>query len=103
MAMPAVTEPPGLLMYIQMSLPGSSASRNRSCAQIWLAMSSLTSVPNMMMRLLSNRLKISVWALKPEVSSAKGGVSSDMGARLAVPFPARSEHSRRRNLSARRR
>ena len=33
MAMPAVTDPPGLLMYIQMSLPGSSASRKSSCAQ----------------------------------------------------------------------
>ena len=44
--MPAVTEPPGLLMYSQMSAVGSSASRYSSCAQSWLAISSLTSVPS---------------------------------------------------------
>ena len=70
MAMPAVTEPPGLLMYIQMSLPGSSASRKRSCAQIWLATSSLTSVPSMMMRLLSRRLKMSACGLGEDGSNA---------------------------------
>ena len=32
MAMPAVIDPPGLLMYSWMSLSGSSASRNSICA-----------------------------------------------------------------------
>jgi len=32
MAIPAVTEPPGELIYICMSFSGSSASRNNNCA-----------------------------------------------------------------------
>src|SRR3546814_7219807 len=57
--MPAVTEPPGLLMYSQMSLSSSSPSRNSIWAQMMLEMSSLTSVPRMMIRSFRSRLKIS--------------------------------------------
>ena len=55
-AIPAVTEPPGELMYSQMSFSGSSAASSSSCAQIALAFSSRTSEPRKMMRSLSNRL-----------------------------------------------
>src|SRR4051812_616968 len=75
--MPAVTDPPGLLMYSQMSELASSPSRYSSCAQIWLAMSSLTSVPSMTTRFFSNRLNTSLRGSKPG-SSAMGTVMSDM-------------------------
>ena len=55
-AMPAVTDPPGLLMYSQMSLVGSSAARRSICAQIAFALSSRTSEPRKMIRSLSRRL-----------------------------------------------
>ena len=41
-AMPAVTEPPGELMYRLMSRLASSADSSSSCAQIWLAIVSST-------------------------------------------------------------
>src|SRR3954463_8115785 len=75
--MPAVTDPPGLLMYSQMSEVPSSPSRYSSCAQIWLAMSSLTSVPSMTTRFFSNRLNTSLRGSNPG-SSAMGTVMSDM-------------------------
>src|SRR3954453_23243227 len=75
--MPAVTDPPGLLMYSQMSEVPSSPSRYSSCAQIWLAMSSLTSVPSMTTRFFNNRLNTSLRGSKPG-SSAMGTVKSDM-------------------------
>jgi hypothetical protein len=46
-------------MYSQMSLSASSPSRKSIWAQMMLATSSLTSLPRMMMRSLSSRLKIS--------------------------------------------
>src|SRR5581483_3647899 len=57
--MPAVTEPPGELMYSQMSRSGSSPSRYRSCAVMRLAMASSTSEPRNTMRLRSRRLNTS--------------------------------------------
>ncbi len=54
--MPAVTEPPGELMYSQMSLSGSSAASSSICAQIALAFSSRTSEPSKMIRSFSSRL-----------------------------------------------
>ena len=53
--MPAETEPPGLLMYSQISRSGSSAASSSICAQIALAMSSRTSEPRKMMRSFSSR------------------------------------------------
>ena len=73
--MPAVTEPPGLLMYSQMSLAASSPSRYSSWAQIWLAISSLTSVPSMITRFFSSRLKTSMRPSGEEASNAYiGGI-----------------------------
>src|SRR6188508_1386806 len=45
MAMPAVTEPPGLLTYSQMSWCASSPSRYSSCAQTRVKMSVRASIP----------------------------------------------------------
>ena len=42
MAMPALTEPPGELMYSDMSLSGFSLSKNSNCATTKLAVWSLT-------------------------------------------------------------
>ena len=49
-AQPAVTEPPGLLMYSWISLSGSVDSRNSSWAIIRLAEVSLTSSPRKIIR-----------------------------------------------------
>ena len=51
-------EPPGELIYSQMSFFGSSAASMSICAQMIFALSSFTSEPNQMMRSLSSRLKI---------------------------------------------
>ena len=53
--MPAVTTPPGELMYIEISFLGFSASRNRSCMQIDAAMWSSTGPVTKMMRSFSSR------------------------------------------------
>ena len=50
MASPALTEPPGELMYRLMSLRGSSADSSSNCAQIRLATWSSTSAPSTTMR-----------------------------------------------------
>src|SRR5262245_29390726 len=100
--MPAVTEPPGLLMYSQMSFPGSSASRYRSCAQSWLATSSLTSWPSITMRLFSRRLKMSYCGLMVVGSKLLAAMieegtatTSDMAARLPPPSALHpAEHDR---------
>ena len=54
-AMPAVTTPPGELMYIAMSFDGFSDSRNSSCATTTEAMWSSTSPVRKMMRSRSRR------------------------------------------------
>ena len=56
MPRPAVTEPPGELMYREMSLSGSVASRCKSCATTELATWSSICSPRKMMRSLSRRL-----------------------------------------------
>jgi hypothetical protein len=56
MAMPAVTDPPGELMYKLMALSGLSLSKNNNCAQIKLAVCWPTSPSNMITRSLSKRL-----------------------------------------------
>ena len=53
--MPAVTLPPGELMYSVMSFSGSSAASSSSCAVISLALVSRTSEPRMMIRSRSSR------------------------------------------------
>ena len=58
-AMPAVTTPPGELMYIEISFDGFSLSRNSSCATISEAMWSSTSPVMKTMRSRSRRLKMS--------------------------------------------
>src|SRR6478609_4222625 len=73
--MPAVTDPPGLLMYSQMSAASSSPSRYSNWAQIWLAISSLTSVPSSTTRFFSSRLKTSLRG-SIAVSSAWGAIMS---------------------------
>ena len=55
----AVTTPPGLLIYMLMSLVGFSASRNRSCAEISVAMPSWTGPDRKMIRSVSRREKMS--------------------------------------------
>ena len=59
MAMPALIEPPGLLIYRLMSLSGSCPSRYSSWATTRLAEVSLTSSLRTMMRSFSRREKIS--------------------------------------------
>ena len=59
MAMPALIEPPGLLIYRLMSLSGSCPSRYSSCATTRLAEVSLTSSLRTMMRSFKRREKIS--------------------------------------------
>ena len=59
MAMPALMEPPGLLIYRLMSLSGSCPSRYSSWATTRLAEVSLTSSLRTMMRSFSRREKIS--------------------------------------------
>ena len=86
--MPAVTEPPGLLMYSQMSLASSSPSRYSSWAQMMLAMSSLTSVPRKMIRSFSSRLKISDGGVAQRAVGGGIGGSGGSGSRrwrLAAP------------------
>src|SRR3954471_4080916 len=72
-------------MYSQMSDVASSPSRYSSCAQIWLAMSSLTSVPSMTTLFFNNRLNTSLRGSKPG-SSAMGTVMSDMRPTLSPPL-----------------
>jgi hypothetical protein len=54
-AIPAVTEPPGELMYSEMSAVGSSADSSSICAAIRLAMSSSTCWPSTMIRCCRSR------------------------------------------------
>src|SRR3954447_5536390 len=61
--MPALTEPPGLLMYRKMSRSGSSAASNSNWPQIALAIGSSTAVPMKMIRSLRSRLK--TWSSSP--------------------------------------
>src|SRR3954451_21062244 len=84
MAKPAVTEPPGLLMYIQMSALESSPSRYSNCAHNWLAISSLTSLPSSTTRFLRRRLKTSLRGSTPG-SRANGVPISDMAAGYRQP------------------
>ena len=53
--MPAVTTPPGELMYMEISFFGFSASRNKSCMQTDAAMWSSMGPVTKMMRSLSRR------------------------------------------------
>ena len=55
MANPALTDPPGELMYKVISLSGSSFARYKSCATRTFAISSLTSVPNKRIRSFKRR------------------------------------------------
>jgi len=55
MARPAYTDPPGELMYSEMSLSGSSDSRCRSCATMRFAIWSSTGVPRNTIRSFSRR------------------------------------------------
>ena len=59
MAMPALMDPPGLLIYRLMSLSGSCPSRYSSCATTKLAEVSLTSSLSTMMRSFKRREKMS--------------------------------------------
>ena len=52
---PAVTTPPGLLMYIEISFFGFSASRNRSCATISVDMPSWIGPETKMIRSFRSR------------------------------------------------
>src|SRR5450830_62106 len=54
-AIPADTEPPGELMYNEISLSGFSLSKNNNCATIKLAEESLTGPTRKMMRSFSKR------------------------------------------------
>jgi len=54
--MPALTLPPGELMYSEMSLSGFSDSRNKSCATTRLAVASLTGPTRNTTRSRSRRL-----------------------------------------------
>src|SRR5918992_1906978 len=78
MAMPAVTEPPGELMYRWMSLSGSSASRKSIWAITRFASSSSMNVGRKMIRSLSRREKMS------KARSPRGVCSITMGTRAIV-------------------
>src|SRR6187399_2211413 len=77
--MPAVTTPPGLLMYSRMSRSGSSASRKSICAMTRFAMLSSIEVPMKMMLSLSRREKMS-YARSPRfVCSTTIGINCEWG------------------------
>jgi hypothetical protein len=59
MASPAVTEPPGELMYSEMGLVGALASRNSSCATMLAEVDSSMAPVSEMMRSLRSREKMS--------------------------------------------
>src|SRR4029450_11111339 len=105
MAMPAVTEPPGLLMYSHTSWSDSSPARWSSCAQTTLAMSSSTSVPRKMMRSRRRRLKISWVGLTIEAFCAVGRIrlTAAEGSGVPAQSPTRDTPSPGRMLADRRR
>ncbi len=73
MAVRAVNEPPGELMYIWISRSGSIDSRHSSCAMMSLAETSSTWEPRKMMR-SSNSLAYGSYSRMPwEVRSTKRG------------------------------
>src|SRR6516162_5115185 len=76
MARPALTEPPGELMYRLMSLCASSAASSTSSAQIRLAMSSSTCWPRNTIRCRSSRWKS--WS--PSGSSGASAVRARISA-----------------------
>ena len=65
MARPSVTDPPGELMYSEMSFSGSSASSSTSWAQTRLAVTWSMALPMKTMRSFSRR-----WKMSPEGSPA---------------------------------
>ena len=74
-----MTEPPGELMYSQMSLESSSPSRYSSWAEMRLAIWSLTSEPRITIRFFSRRWKTSLVGsgmpdVCPTISGNIGGV-----------------------------
>src|SRR5215813_13719452 len=93
MAMPAVTEPPGELMYRWMSLSGSSASRNSICAITRFARSSSMNVGRKMIRSLNSREKMS------NARSPRGVCSTTIGT-IAIERPLAIASTFRRYSSA---
>src|SRR4051812_20661760 len=74
--MPAVIDPPGELMYSQMSRSGSSPSRYRSWAMRRLATLSFTSDPRKTMRSLSSRRYTScAGSMAVAIIGTSGGLS----------------------------
>src|SRR3954463_7222550 len=88
--MPALIEPPGELMYSAMSFSLSAEASRRSCAQIRLVTSSLTSLPRKMIRSRSSRSK--TWSSKDapperiEISSTVMALPSPTVPLLSHPF-----------------
>src|SRR3954453_17064707 len=100
--MPALIEPPGEMMYSAMSFSLSAEASRRSCAQIRLVTSSLTSLPRKMIRSRSSRSK--TWSSKDapperiEIPSTVMALPSPTGPLLSQPFTCgriRCRHNRR--------
>src|SRR5579872_6285681 len=81
MARPAVTLPPGLLIYISMSLSASSFSRNRSCAMARFARLSSIGPPTKMIRSFSRREKMS------KARSPRAVCSTTIGTKCPIVLP----------------
>src|SRR5262249_3660195 len=82
----AVTEPPGELIYREMSLSGSSASRNSICAITRFARSSSMNVGKKMIRSLNSREKMSNARSPRGVCSTTIGTNA-IGRPLAMCLP----------------
>src|SRR5579872_2759346 len=81
MASPAVTLPPGLLMYISMSLSASSFSRNSNCAMTRFARLSSMPPPTNTIRSFNRREKISY------ARSPRAVCSTTIGTKCPIKFP----------------
>ena len=84
-AMPAVTTPPGELMYIQMSFFGFSDSRNSNCAVMSEAMPSSTPPVTNTMRSRSKREKMSKLRSPRLDCSMTMGTSALIGSCMGFP------------------
>lgn len=80
MASPAVTMPPGELIYSQIGASGSSLCKNRSWAQIMLAVASSMGSSSMMIRSRNSREYISQSRSRPGKRSTTNGI-------ITAPFP----------------
>lgn len=80
MAKPAVTDPPGVLMYSEMGFSGASASRKRSCATMDAETDSSTAPLRQMIRSINRRENMSCVRQPPPIVSVTYGVGTQFWA-----------------------